>query len=82
MGNKNLHKRKLDRTRDDTRQNEQRKEHYWRKKREHANIEERNDDNVNRDFQQQEVQPGMHAHMMMEHMTHIGTIFRKYRIQI
>jgi hypothetical protein len=81
MGNKSLRKRKFDRTRDDTRQNEQRKEHYWRKKRERANIEERNDDNVNRDFQQ-EVQPGMHAHMMIEHTTHIGTIFRKYRIQI
>jgi hypothetical protein len=81
MGNKSLRKRKFDRTRDDTRQNEQRKEHYWRKKRERANIEERNDDNVNRDFQQEEVQPGMHAHMMIEHTTHIGTVFRKYRIQ-
>ena len=48
---------------------------------ERANIEEINDDNVNRDFRQEEVQPGMHAHMMIEHMTHIGTVFRKYRIQ-
>ena len=80
MGNKSLHKRKFDRTWDDTRQNEQSKEHYWRKKREHTNIEEINDDNVNRYFQQ-EVQPGMHAHMMIEHKTHIGTIFKKYRIQ-
>jgi hypothetical protein len=82
MGNKSFFKRKFDRTRDDTHQNEQRKEHYWRKKRERANIEERNDDNVNRDFQQEEVQPGMHAHMMINHMTHIDTVLRKYRIQI
>ena len=51
MGNKSLHKRKFDHTRDDTHQNKQRKEHYWINKRERANIEERNDDNVNRDFQ-------------------------------
>jgi hypothetical protein len=31
MGNKSLHKRKYDRTRDDTRQIEQRKELYQRK---------------------------------------------------
>ena len=49
-------KRKFDRTRDETHYNDQRKENYWRNKREHANIEERNDDNVNRDFQQEEVQ--------------------------
>ena len=82
MGNKSLDKRKFDCTRDDTRQIEQRKKIYWRKKQEHANIEERNDDNVNRDFQQEQVQLGMHAHMMIEHTTHIGTVFRKYRIQI
>ena len=81
MGKKSLHKRKFDRNRDDTHQNEQRKEQYWRKKLERANIEERNDDNVNRDFQQEEVQPGMHAHMMIEHTTHIRTIFIKYIIQ-
>ena len=39
MGNKSLRKRKFDHTRNDTRQNEQRKENYWRKKRERANIE-------------------------------------------
>ena len=50
MEKKSLRKRKYDRTRDDTRQIEQRKELYRRKKQEHANIEERNDDNVNRDF--------------------------------
>jgi hypothetical protein len=44
MGNKSLRKRKYDRTRDDTRQIEQRKELYRRKKQEHANIEEINDD--------------------------------------
>jgi hypothetical protein len=60
MGNKSLRKRKYDRTRDDTRQIEQRKEIYWRKKQEHENIEEINNDNVNRDFRQEEVQPGMH----------------------
>jgi hypothetical protein len=59
MGNKSLRKRKFDRTRDKTRHNEQRKEHYWRKKQERENIEERNDDDVNRDFQQEEVQPGI-----------------------
>jgi hypothetical protein len=64
MGNKSLCKRKFDRTRDETRHNEQRKEHYWRKKRERENIEERNDDDVNRDFQQEEVQPGMHVHIV------------------
>jgi hypothetical protein len=50
MGNKIFRKRKYDRTRDDTRQIEQRKELYQRKKQERANIEEINDDNVNRDF--------------------------------
>ena len=53
MGNKILRKRKYDRTQDDTRQKEQRKELYWRKKRERAHIEERNDDNVNSDIQQE-----------------------------
>jgi hypothetical protein len=81
MGNKSLHKRKYDRTRDDTHQIEQRKEIYQRKKQEHANIEEINDDNVNRNFRQEEVQPGMHADMMIKHTTHIGTVFRKYKIQ-
>jgi hypothetical protein len=81
MGNKSLHKRKYDRTRDDTRQIEQRKEIYRRKKQERANIEEINDDNVNRDFQQQEVQPRMHADMMINHTTHTGIVFRKYKIQ-
>jgi hypothetical protein len=38
------------RTRDDTRQIEQRKELYRRKKQECANIEEINNNNVNRDF--------------------------------
>jgi hypothetical protein len=73
MGNKSLHKRKYDHTRDDTRQIEQRKELYRRKKQEHANIEEINDDNVNRDFRQEEVQPGMHADMMIKHRTHIDS---------
>ena len=50
MGNKSLRKRKYDHTRDDTRQIEQRKDLYQRKKQECANIEERNDDNVKRDF--------------------------------
>jgi hypothetical protein len=81
MGNKSLCKRKYDRTRADTRQIEQRKELYQRKKQERANIEEINDDNVNRDFQQEEVQPGMHADMMIKHITHIGTVFRTYKIQ-
>ena len=80
MGNKSLHKRKNYRARDDTRQIEQRKEIYRRKKQERANIEEINDDNVNRDFRQEEVQLGMHAHMMIEHTTHIGTVFKKYKI--
>jgi hypothetical protein len=61
MGNKSLRKRKYDRTRDDTHQIEQRKELYRRKKQEHVNIEEIKDDNVNRDFRQEEVQPSMHA---------------------
>jgi hypothetical protein len=81
MGNKSLHKRKYDCTRDDTRQIEQRKELYRRKKQERVNIEEINDDNVNRDFRQEEVQPGMHSYMMIKHTTHIGTVFRKYKIQ-
>jgi hypothetical protein len=81
MGNKSLRKIKYDRTQDDTRQIDQRKEIYRRKKQERANIEEINDDNVNRDFRQEEVQPGMHADMMIKHMTHIGTVFRKYKIQ-
>jgi hypothetical protein len=81
MGNKSLHERKYDHTRDDTRQIEQMKELYWRKKQECANIEEINDDNVNRDFRQEEVQPGMHADMMIKHTTHIGTVFKKYKIQ-
>jgi hypothetical protein len=81
MGNKSLRKRKYDRTRDDTRQIEQRKELYQIKKQERVNIEEINDDNVNRDFRQEEVQPGMHADMMIKHTTHIRTVFRKYKIQ-
>ena len=81
MGNKSLNKIKYDHTQDDTRQIEQRKELYRRKKWEHANIQEIIDDNVNRDFRQEEVQIGMHAYMMIEHMTHIGIVFRKYRIQ-
>jgi hypothetical protein len=81
MVNKSLCKKKYDRTRDDTRQIEQRKELYQRKKQECENIQETNDDNVNRDFPQEEVQLGMHAHMMIEHTTHIGTVLRKYRIQ-
>ena len=65
MGNKSLCKRKFDCTRDKTHHKEQRKEHYWRNKRERANIEERNDDDdVNRDFQQEEVQRGMYAHIV------------------
>jgi hypothetical protein len=71
MGNKSLRKRKYDRTRDDTRQIEQRKDLYKKKKQERANIEEINDDNVNRYFRQEEVQPGMHADMMIKHTTHI-----------
>jgi hypothetical protein len=81
MGNKSLHKRKYDRTRYDTRQIEQRKELYQRKKQEHANIEEINDDNVNRDFRQEEVPLGMHTDMMIKHTTHIGIVFREYKIQ-
>jgi hypothetical protein len=81
MGNKSLRKRKYDRTRDDTCQIEQRKELYRRKKQERANIEEINDDNVNRDFQQEEVQPGMYAYMLIKHTIHIETVFRKYKIQ-
>jgi hypothetical protein len=73
MGNKSLRKRKYDRTQDDTRQIEQRKDLYRIKKQEHANIEEINDDNVNRDFRQEEVQPGMHADMMIKHTTHIDS---------
>ena len=59
MGNKSLCNRKFDHTRDYSRQIDQRKELYRRKKQEHANIEEINDDNVNRDFRQEEVQPGI-----------------------
>jgi hypothetical protein len=81
MGNKSLRKRKFDRTRDDTCQIKQRKEFYWRKKHKRANIDERNDNNVNRDFRQEEVQLGMHLHMMIEHTTHIGTVSRNYKIQ-
>ena len=81
MGNKSLRKRKYYRTQDDTRQIEQRKELYRRKKQECANIEEINDDNVNRDFQQEEVQSGLHADMMIKHTTHIRIVFRKYKIQ-
>jgi hypothetical protein len=44
-----------------------------KKKQERANIEEINDDNVNRDFRQEEVQPGMHADMMIKHTTHIDS---------
>jgi hypothetical protein len=73
MGNKSLRKRKYDRTRDDTRQIEQRKEVYKKKKQERANIEEIKNDNVNRDFRQEEVQPGMHADMMIKHTTHIDS---------
>ena len=73
MGNKSLCKRKFDRTRYETHHNEQRKELYQRKKQERANIEEINDDNVNRDFRQEEVQPGMHADMMIKHTTHIDS---------
>jgi hypothetical protein len=81
MENKSLCKRKYDRTRDDTRQIEQRKDLYRRKKQERANIEEINDDNINRYFRQEEVQLGMHENMMIQHTTHIGTVFRKYKIQ-
>jgi hypothetical protein len=73
MGNKSLRKIKYDRTRDDTCQIEKRKDLYRRKKQEHVNIEEINDDNVNRDFRQEEVQPSMHADMMMKHTTHIDS---------
>ena len=75
MGNKSLCKRKYDCTWEDTRQIEQRKEIYQRKKQERANIEERNDDNVNRDFQQEEVQPGMHVHIV-----YIKSIEFKFKI--
>jgi hypothetical protein len=81
MGNKSLRKRKYDRTRDDTRQIKQRKDLYQRKKQERVNIEKINDDNVNRYFRQEEVQPSMHAYMMIKNTTHIGTIFRKYKIE-
>ena len=46
-----------------------------RNKRERANIEERNDDNVNRYFQQKDVQPGMHAHIV-----YIKSIEFKFKI--
>ena len=75
MGNTSFCNRKFDLTRDETHHNEKRKEHYWRNKRERANIEERNGDNVNRDFQQEEVQPGMHAHIV-----YIKSIEFKFKI--
>jgi hypothetical protein len=75
MGNICLRKRKFDRIRHETHPNDQRKEHYWRNKRECANIEEWNDDNVNRYFQQEEVQPGMHAHVI-----YIKSIEFKFKI--
>ena len=75
MGNKSLHKRKFDRTRDDTRQKEQRNQLYWRNTWKCENIEEINDDNVNRDFQQEEVQPGRHAHIV-----YIKSIEFKFKI--
>ena len=62
-GKQKFWQEKYDHTRDDTRQIEQRKELYRRKKQEHANIEEINDDNVNRDFRQEEVEPGMYTHI-------------------
>jgi hypothetical protein len=37
----------------------QKEEHYWRKKQECENIEERNNDDVNRYFQQEEFQPSI-----------------------
>jgi hypothetical protein len=44
------------------------KERYWRMKRERENIEGRNNDDVNRDlhpdFQQKEVQLGMHTYSL------------------
>ena len=64
MGNKILRKTKFDCTWDETHHKDQRKEHYWRNKWKRANIEERNNDDVNRDFQQEEVQLGMHAHIV------------------
>ena len=64
MGNKSLHKRKFDPTRDKTHHNEKRKEHYCIKKWEHENIEEINDDDVNRYFQQEEVQPGIWMYIL------------------
>ena len=75
MRNKSLHKRKFDHNWDEIHHIEQRKEHYWRNKRERENIEERNDDNVNRYFQQAEVQPGMHAHIV-----YIKSIEFKFKI--
>jgi hypothetical protein len=86
MGNKSLCKRKYDRTQDNTRQIEQRKELYRRKKQERANIDEINDDNANRDFRHEEVQPCMHTDMVIKHTTHWDCIQKvqnsKYRIQI
>ena len=81
MGNKSFHERKYDHTHDYTRQIKQRKEIYRRKKQGRANIHERNDDNINRYYRKEKVQPGMHAHTMIEHTTHIGTVFKKYKIQ-
>ena len=75
MGNISLRKRKFDLTWDETHHNDQRKEHCWRNKQERENIEEINDDNVNRDFQQEEVQPGMHAHIV-----YIKSIEFKFKI--
>ena len=64
MGNKIFCKRKFDHTQDKTHHNEQRKEHDWRNKRGCAHIVKINDNDVNRCFQQQEVQPDMHAHIV------------------
>jgi hypothetical protein len=64
MGNISGRERKFDHTQDETRLKEERKEIYWRNKQEHENIEERNDDDVNRYFQQEEVQPGMHTYCL------------------
>ena len=75
MGNKGLCKIKFDHTRYKTHHNKQRKEHYWRNKQERANIEERNNDNVNRYFQQEEVQTGMHAHIV-----HLQNVEFKFKL--
>jgi len=66
MDNKRDHKRKYDRTQDDTHRIEHTKENYRRKKQWRTNIEGTSDDNVIIDLhlevQREEIEPSMHKY--------------------